>query len=255
MIARHNESMTLPTVPVPMLPLLALDTATERIALGVQVGGRSFTRQALGGAAASMQLLPLIHALLAEAGIGLRELAAFTGLRTACSVAQGLGFGLGRPLLPLDSLMLVAEDTRATPAEALDVAVAMDARMDEVYAARYRWRPEAGRWAVLAEPALFTLPALVAAWQGLPPHRAAGSALAAFGGRLVLPAGWVRQEQESDRASALLRVALQAAASQPPLDAADALPLYLRDKVALTTRERQAARAGAAAAALPASAP
>jgi tRNA threonylcarbamoyladenosine biosynthesis protein TsaB len=62
-----------------------------------------------------------------------------------------------------------------------------------------------------------------------------------------VPAGPVRWEQERDRAAALLRLALQAAAGGAGVDAAAALPLYLRDKVALTTSEREAARAASAA--------
>jgi tRNA threonylcarbamoyladenosine biosynthesis protein TsaB len=245
--------------PEMLLPLLALDTATEQLVLGVQVGGRAHTRGAPGGAAASAQLLPQIHALMAEAGITLQHVravafgrgpGAFTGLRTACSVAQGLGLGLGVPLLPLDTLMLVAEATREAGAAAgLDVAVATDARMDEVYAARYRWQPGPGCWALLAEPALYTLPALEAAWAPLPTHRLVGNAGAAFGERLPVPATWLRVPGEGDRAAALLRLALQVAAHEGGIDAAAALPLYLRDKVALTTQERAAARAATAAAA------
>jgi tRNA threonylcarbamoyladenosine biosynthesis protein TsaB len=254
-----------------LLPLLALDTATEHIALGVQAVGRAHTRQAAGGAAASVQLLPQIHALLAEAGLTLQDVrciafgrgpGAFTGLRTACSVAQGLGFGLGVPLVPLDTLMLVAESARDSAAEPeLDVAVAIDARMDEVYAARYRWQPGAGvgtgvgagvgvgSWAVLAEPALYTLAGLAVAWAPLAPHRLAGNAGAVFGSRLEVPAHWPRAT-EGDRAAALLRLAVQQAAAQGGIDAAAALPLYLRDKVALTTQERQAARLAGTAATL-----
>lgn len=248
----------MPALPESMLPLLALDTATDSITLALQVGGRSqgpaHTRQAPGGAAASAQLVPLIQALLAEAGLpisALRGIAfgqgpgAFTGLRTACSVAQGLGFGLGVPLWPVCSLMLVAEDARVHGSGPHEVAVAMDARMDEVYAGRFAWQPGPGAWAVLEAPALYTLPALAEAWAALPPHRLAGSAPAAFGARLPLPAAWPRAGQEQDRAGALLRLALQAVATRPGIDAAAALPLYLRDKVALTTREREAARATA----------
>jgi tRNA threonylcarbamoyladenosine biosynthesis protein TsaB len=248
----------MPAPPELMLPLLALDTATETVALGLQVGQRAHTRSAPGGAAASSTLLPQIHALMAEAGIGLRDLrgiafgrgpGAFTGLRSACSVAQGLGFGLGVPLVPLDTLMLVAEAARAAGLEpGLDVAVAMDARMDEAYAARYRWHPDAGSWAVLDAPALYTLPALAAAWRALPRHRLAGTAAGAFGERLEAPPSWQRTAHAGDRAPALLRLALQVAATQGGIDAAAALPLYLRDKVALTTHEREAARAAATAA-------
>lgn len=241
----------------PLLPVLALDTATETIAAGLHAGGVSFTLSAPGGALASSQLLPLLKTLLDRAGLEWRELraiafgqgpGAFTGLRTACAVAQGLAYGIGCRLLPLDSLLIMAEDARAQ-AETLgvgqadcDVAVAMDARMDEAYAARYRW--QGGHWQVLQAPALYTLPALNAAWSSASAHGlVAGSALAAFGARLMLPAGWQRIEHEQNRATALLGLALRAALSSEGLDPADALPLYLRDKVALTTAERAAAKA------------
>jgi tRNA threonylcarbamoyladenosine biosynthesis protein TsaB len=205
-----------------------------------------------GGPAASSGLLPLIEAQLDAAGLVYADLeaiafgrgpGAFTGLRTSCAVAQGLGFGLGRPVLPLDSLLVVAEDARA--ACGLDagevVAVAMDARMDEVYAARYAWRPPG--WVVLDAPALYTLAALQATWSELPAALRAGNAAAAFGARLAQPPGARDAGPERDRAAALLRLAEAGWAAGAAVDAAAALPLYLRDKVALTTDERAAARA------------
>ena len=99
--------------------VLAFDTSTERLALGVHGPDGPLTLMADGGAAASSTLLPHIHALLAQAPLSLADLdaiafgcgpGAFTGLRTACAVAQGLGLGLARPLLPIDSLLVVAED-------------------------------------------------------------------------------------------------------------------------------------------------
>jgi len=252
---------TLPNVPRNVPPkgpcVLAFDTSTERLALGLQGSRGPHTRLAEGGAASSASLLPHIHALLAQAGLSLADVdaiafgrgpGAFTGLRTACAVAQGLGLGLARPLLPIDSLLIVAEDARAqAAAEApeFDVGVAMDARMDEVYAGRYRW--QAGRWRVLQAPALYSLPALAEAWSGEARQALAGSALAAFGPRLGLPAGGVRVEAERDRAGALLRLAVQAARTGQGVDAAEALPLYLRDRVALTSAEREALRSAATA--------
>ena len=248
-------------MPSPLLPVLALDTATEAIAAGVCVdvraGAATFTQTAPGGALASTQLLPLLCNLLDLAGITWQDIGAvaygqgpgaFTGLRTACAVAQGLGFGIGCRLLPIDSLLIVAEDARlqAGLPDPGEVAVAMDARMDEAYAARYRW--QGGQWHVVQPPALYTLPALIAAWSALPPHGVvAGSALAAFGDRLALPAGWQRILREADRAAALLRLAQRAALDSKGLDPADALPLYLRDKVALTIAERAAVKALATA--------
>lgn len=238
--------------------LLAFDTSTEHLTLALQGrDGAAFTRQRAGGASASAALLPQVHELLALARLTLADLdavafgcgpGAFTGLRTACAVAQGLGLGLARPLLPVDSLLIVAEDARAqaAPGKAeFEVGVAMDARMDEVYAGRCRW--QGGHWQVLQAPALCSLPALADAWAGATGLALAGSALAAFGPRLALPAGGVRVEVEHDRAGALLRLAVQAARAGQGVDAAEALPLYLRDKVALTSAEREAARAAAAA--------
>jgi tRNA threonylcarbamoyladenosine biosynthesis protein TsaB len=255
---------------MPTAPLLAFDTSTELLAVALHAAGRSWQVQAEGGARASATLLPQIEALLAQAGLAWRDLGhiafgrgpgAFTGLRTACAVAQGLGLGLGLPLLPIDSLLIVAEDARlqyaaSTPeGPEMDLGVAMDARMDEAYAGRYRWH--AGDWQVLHAPALYTLPALEQAWRGfglpsgLPsgPQWVAGTALDAFGARLVLPPGTRRCAPTQDRAQALLRLALRAAAAGLAVDAAAALPLYLRDKVAQTTAEREALRAAAATAA------
>ena len=117
--------------------------------------------------------------------------------------------------------------------------------MDEVYAGAYRFDGE--RWQVEHAAALFTLPALQALWRAQPPVAVAGSALAVFGDRL--PCGDVRciEEQGTDRAAALGRLARAAWLQGEAIDAAQALPLYLRDKVALTTAERVAAKAGAIA--------
>jgi len=229
--------------------LLAFDTSTERLAVAVRSAAGDGLADEAGGALASAALLPRIRAMLADAGLRLSDLdavafgrgpGAFTGLRTSCAVAQGLGLGLGCPLLPLDSLLIVAEDAREQAgAGDFDVGVAMDARMDEAYAGRYRWA--SGRWQTLLPPALYTLPALARQWHE-PPAWACGSALAAFGDRLGLPAGVRRVAGERDRAAALLRLAQLAFDDGQGVDAADALPLYLRDKVALTTQEREAVR-------------
>lgn len=245
--------------------VLAFDTSTERMALSVSAAGVHWTEHAAGGAQASLALLPGLLALLRRAGLALHDLqaiafgqgpGAFTGLRTACAVAQGLGLGLQRPLLPIDSLLVVAEDARlqaAPAADGLDVAVAMDARMDEVYAGRYRW--QGGRWSVLDAPRLCAPQALSEAWSGTAVAVLAGSALAAFGARLALPAAR-RVEHEHDRAGALLRLAVWAQQAGAGVAAHAAWPIYLRDKVALTTAERAAARApGPTAATAPGQAP
>lgn len=224
--------------------LLAFDTSTESLSVAVSDGVRVLERSGAGGAQASATLLPTILSLLDEAGLALAQLDAiafgcgpgsFTGLRTACSVAQGLAFGTqaqrteGVPLLPVDTLLAVAEQARHS-AGATQVVAALDARMDQVYAGHYRF--EAERWQqdgdfeLLAPEAL----AVPAGWT------LAGNAAAAYGARLagapgvaVLPV-----------AAAMLRLAPQLLAAGAAVPAHAALPRYVRDKVAKTTAERMA---------------
>jgi tRNA threonylcarbamoyladenosine biosynthesis protein TsaB len=167
-------------------------------------------------------------------------------------VAQGLAWGLGCRLYPVDSLLVVAEDARGQlPVEQteVDVVVLMDARMDEVYAGRYHWRADA--WQVVAAPALYPLPLVQSLWAQGPLPVLAGSAWAAFGDRLGWPPNGQRVAQPQDRAAALLRLAVAAVAHGDGLHPAEAVPLYLRDKVAQTTAERDAIKARALAAVLP----
>jgi tRNA threonylcarbamoyladenosine biosynthesis protein TsaB len=229
--------------------LLAFDTATEHLSLALEARGEVLAFEAAGGAQASAGLIPAILALLAKASLSLHDLdaiafgrgpGAFTGLRTACSVAQGIAFGAGKPVLPIDTLLAVAEDARAGRAADVRVWVAMDARMNEIYAAQYAYA--AGRWSVLDAPMLTTPEALNQRWQAQPPALVAGSALAAFG--TALATGDARRAPDArPRATAMLPLARALWAQGGAVDAALALPLYLRDKVALTTAERDAARA------------
>jgi tRNA threonylcarbamoyladenosine biosynthesis protein TsaB len=257
--------------------LLAIDSATERLALAAVDDGRANPHEAAlaraacrieavelaGGAAASAQALPAAMALLERLGWRFADLDAiafgrgpggFTGLRTACAVAQGLAFGQGLPVVPVDSLAIVAEDAAcrivdegllggAAPAR---VWVLMDARMDEIYAGCYANAGDAG-WRELVAPALTTPERLAEAWASSPPEVAAGSALEAFGERLAL-AGALRVPRERERARALGWLAAAGLARGEAVAAELALPVYLRDKVAQTTAEREAARAAREAA-------
>jgi tRNA threonylcarbamoyladenosine biosynthesis protein TsaB len=239
--------------------LLALDTSTDTMAVALRGPAGVRHHEGEGGARASATLLPLVREMLRAQGLRAAQLqavafargpGAFTGLRTACAVAQGLAFGAGCPVVPVDSLMLVAEDA-APPEAAPDsrVAVVMDARMGEVYAARLCWHgPAPGcptGWEVVQPPGLFE-PAALASWG---PWLAEASGWAAGSGLALLPPGaWpdeVAVRAGSSRAGALMRLAERLWAAGCVVSAHDALPLYLRDKVALTVAERAEA-AGAA---------
>jgi tRNA threonylcarbamoyladenosine biosynthesis protein TsaB len=223
--------------------LLAFDTSTELLRVAVRVGDApAFEFEGPGGAQASSTLIPAIQSLLARAGVTLSQLDAivfgrgpgsFTGIRTACSVAQGLAFGAGVRVLPVETLLAVAEDAREKTG-APDVTAVLDARMDEVYWGRYVY--EDASWRAMGPIALGAPESVAAAAQGA----LAGNAFAAYGERL--PAGMPRCEA-APTAAALLRLApgLIAAGHAGPAD--QATPLYIRDKVAQTTEERAAARA------------
>ena len=220
--------------------LLAFDTSTETLSIAVRHGDTLLEHTGDGGAQSSSTLIPLIQRLLCEAGLTLRELDAiafgrgpgsFTGLRTACSVAQGLGYGAGLRLLPIDTLHAVAEEARHRFGATRVVAV-LDARMDQVYTACYDLAVEV----VASEPELQE-PGNVA----VPPGWAlAGNAFAACGDRLPHAAP---RHEVLPTAAAMLRLAPALLAANRTVAPADAWPLYVRDKVAQTTEERAAIKA------------
>jgi tRNA threonylcarbamoyladenosine biosynthesis protein TsaB len=231
--------------------LLAFDTSTEALSIGVsRTEGSGATRlwehTGDGGAQASATLIPAILQLLDQAGLTLSELDAivfgcgpgsFTGLRTACSVAQGLGFGAGVPLLPVDSLMAVAEEARGGRT-CLQVVAALDARMDELYVGHFVFA--GGHWRSTLHSQLIGPQDLVleAGWT------LAGNIGPAYGGRLPCMATGetVTVEAALPTAAALLRLAPSLLAAGLAVSAEQALPTYVRDKVAQTSAERAALR-------------
>ncbi|MFM2065492.1 MAG: hypothetical protein RLZZ584_401 [Pseudomonadota bacterium] len=226
--------------------LLAIDASTDRIELALSTRGQVRAVTLPGGAAASTSLLPAVRELCVAAGCRLDELdavafgagpGAFTGLRTACATAQGLAYGLDRPVLALHTLACVAEAAWAERA-APRLWAALDARMGEVYAAPML-RQGAGTWRAERPAALYTPQDLLA--QLLPGELLAGPAIDACAVLADAPAE-LRCAQARPAGAALAAVALaawQAGEAQP---AAQALPVYVRDKVAQTSAERAAQR-------------
>jgi tRNA threonylcarbamoyladenosine biosynthesis protein TsaB len=243
--------------------VLAIETSTDTLSLALgetRVGGALHRYSGAGGAQASTTLLPQVQALLGAAGWRLGDLDAiafgrgpgsFTGLRTACAVAQGLAYGtrsarhpLGLPLLPVDTLLALAEqagtdhaaDGHAAPRHTVAL---LDARMDELYVAAYAHTP---RGLVEVAPARLCAPAALAGWladQGLdgPDTLLAGNAFGVYGDALGPLNGQRRSALPT--AEALLRLAPGLLAAGRTVAARDALPLYVRDKVARTTAERE----------------
>lgn len=242
--------------------LIALDTATDRVHVALVSGGQARVAERAGGAQASATLLPSLNELLAHAGLVWSDVdaiafgegpGAFTGLRTACSTAQGLALGLDKPVIALDTLMAVAEDARASDPSAWSdgdiVWVLQDARMDEMYVAAFAWQNPV--WTCVQPPQLWPLDEPVRRWAvadaATPaelnvPRHLTGSALQAYPDRFEGIAAAHLWPRAAPRGDALATLASQAWLRGDTLDAALALPRYVRDKVAQTTAERLAAR-------------
>lgn len=228
--------------------LLAFDTSTEQLSIGVQRGARQWLHAGAGGAQASGTLIPTALRLLAEAGLELAALDAiafgrgpgsFTGLRTACAVAQGLALGAAVPVLPVDTLLAVAEDARAAHG-GTQVLALLDARMDQVYAQPWAWTAGGG-WSALGEASVGAPEALALTAGPAAPWVLAGNAFAAYGARLPAALQALPRHAAAPSARALLGLAPALLAAGRALPAEQALPLYVRDKVAQTTAERAAA--------------
>ncbi|MGA7778937.1 MAG: tRNA (adenosine(37)-N6)-threonylcarbamoyltransferase complex dimerization subunit type 1 TsaB, partial [Paraburkholderia sp.] len=157
--------------------LLALDTSTEFCSVALLSAAidaalvpvsepRVWVRHEATGAVSSTRLLPAIRELFDEAGLVLADCDAigfgagpgsFTGLRTATGVAQGLAFGLNRPVVPIGTLLACAESVRLRDPSVTRVLAALDARMDEVYWADYAWDDAQGEWRTV-QPASLDAP-------------------------------------------------------------------------------------------------
>lgn len=256
-------------------------TDTVSVALGSGAPGAPICQHTGPGAAqASLTLLPVIGSLLAQAGWQLAELDAlvfargpgsFTGLRTACAVVQGLAYGArsarwpqGLPVLPIDTLAALAEEARILQTEAglpapRRIAALLDARMGEMYVGAYRGTEGA---LVEQQPPRLCAPGQLAGWWRSAWPDDAGSDVNAAAARHgaddllagnvfeVYPAAFsaqpsdlpARRQLALPTARALLRLAPAALAGGAAVSAHQALPLYVRDKVAQTTAEREGLR-------------
>jgi tRNA threonylcarbamoyladenosine biosynthesis protein TsaB len=222
------------------MKILALDTATEALSVSLAIDDRQLDHYVEIDRGHAEQLLPMVEEMLAEGGIALTALDAiafgrgpggFTGVRLAASVAQGLAFGAGVGVVPVSDLAAVAQRVIQEDAAFDEVLVVNDARMREVYWARFpvgshlismegveRVDPpsalavatSAGRWAAAGRG--------LRAW----PELAAACARA---GAALFP-------ELLPRASEVLTLARARVKAGQILDPAQALPVYVRDRVA-----------------------
>lgn len=224
-----------------MMPtILSIETSADLASAALLRNGAIAVKAAEGVVNHSQTILPMVQTLLADAGMRLADCDAiafgsgpgsFTGVRTACGIAQGLAFGADLPLLPTVTLLALAQACREQSG-ATDVLAIVDARMGEVYWAQYRF---AGEWQIIIPPTLST-PAGVAPVGDV---TVCGKGLKAYRQDLALHAffsdAWADLVPHARQIATLGAFAF---AQGKGLKAAAAEPLYLRNKVALTTSER-----------------
>lgn len=222
--------------------ILALETSSEICSVSLRVGESTASREEQAGQKHSELLLPMIHDLLDAAHLRVADLDAiafgagpgsFTGLRIGCGVVQGLGFAAGCPVVPVGSLEALAE-----AADGQRVVVCTDARMGQIYHGAYERKDQ--MWQAILPPSLCDpgkLPELPGnGWLGC------GSGFERYQESLVAQ----YREQLVDvkmgviaRAREIISLGAKYLAAGHSVSSAEAVPVYVRDKVALTMKEQK----------------
>lgn len=223
------------------MKILALETSTEYCSAALWRDGEVEEEAVRAGQRHSELLLPMVDGLLRRRGLKVGQLdglafgegpGSFTGLRIACGLVQGLAFGAGLKCAGVSTLLALAEGTAA-----LRVVCCLDARMGQIYHAAYARRGDG--WAVVHEPGLWAAdsapPLPEGAWTGCG-SGFAGHAQALgrrYAGRLsaIMPEAY-------PRARHVATLAAREFASGGGVEPEHAIPVYLRDKVALKSAER-----------------
>lgn len=227
------------------MKLLAFELATEACSVALWIDGEVRERYAVAPRRHAELALPWADALLAEAGIAKAALdgigvgrgpGAFTGVRLAVSIAQGIALALDRPVAAVSTLAALA-----LQAGDGDVLAAIDARMGEVYLGGYRVAGDDVRVLLqeqVGDPASITL-AAEAGWRG------AGTGFAAADGALQsrLAPGCVVDAAALPHAADVARLAAAMFARGDTCAPERVEPAYLRNNVALTLAQQQARRA------------
>ncbi len=221
--------------------ILALDTSTEYLSLALLLEHATYSHSVLAGQTHSQQILPLLRELLTKANIGLYDLdgiafgagpGSFTGLRIGCGVVQGLAFGANLPVIGVSTLLALAQEIWAER-----VIACIDARMGEVYYAAYTRHGEV--WEEVSAPGLYKpddVPELpgddwVGVGSGWATYQDSLHACYSEQISLILP-------KEYPHALAIAELGKPIFEAGMGLPAAQAAPIYIRNKVALKMSER-----------------
>lgn len=220
------------------MKILALETAADPGTVALWRDGEVVARACAPARSNSETLLPLAETTLRESGLGFADLdgiafgagpGSFTGLRVACGVAQGLAFARDLPLLGVGTLEAMALESGFER-----VIVLLDARMGEVYVGFFEHGKQVGEIGVYS-PQDVPLPD-TSGWL------ACGNALAAYPllRERLSPFADSWQPELMPSAAGVARIAASRFLRGEAIDPADAVPLYVRNKVAKTVVERLA---------------
>lgn len=224
--------------------LLAIETATEACSVALLCGGEVRSRFEIAPRRHTELVLPWCEQLLAEAGLAKSQLdaiavgrgpGAFTGVRLAVALVQGMALALDRPVLPVSTLAVLAQGAQARPGT--QVLAAIDARMGEVYLGAFA--VDAAGLACALGDELLCAPAQPPALAGRWLARGTGFAASAGALRDALAQGLVAVDADAlPNAADLLPLAVAAHARGEAIAPEQLEPAYLRDKVALTLVEQ-----------------
>ncbi|MGB0955782.1 MAG: tRNA (adenosine(37)-N6)-threonylcarbamoyltransferase complex dimerization subunit type 1 TsaB [Panacagrimonas sp.] len=235
-----------------MKRILAIDSSTQACSVALSVDGQLLEHFEIVGQSHIQRLLPMMNALMAEAGVSARQLdglvcgvgpGSFVGVRIAVGLVKGMAMSLDRPVYPVSSLAMLAR--RALQSGEHRILAAIDARMGEIYFQAFV-RSRTGTLQAQSDPVLVT-PERLPQPQG---HHwfACGSAWAAYSDALTARLDAQVHGVDADalpHAQTALAVAHDGARNWQ--DASALTPLYVRDKVALNLREQALLRAKKAA--------
>lgn len=231
------------------MKILAIDTATEACSAALLIEGEAVnngitTQYQLAPREHSRLILKMIDDLLAQAGLVTAELDAiafgrgpgsFMGLRIAAGVVQGIAFAHDLPVIPVSTLKAIAQRAHEQT-ESENILVAIDARMDEVYWAKYslidrHWSLD-GEELVISPDKLHLTEMLAdqaGVWVG------AGTGWASYADRLAPDSGSMLSAVLEDcfpSAEVIAKLAVAELRAGNTVAAAQAIPVYLRNDVA-----------------------
>lgn len=233
------------------MKLLAIETSTDACSVGVWLDGEVIADHRLAAQQHAALVLPMIDALMAGAGIDVKQLdgivygqgpGSFTGVRIGVALTQGIALGADVGVIGISTLQSMAHAVWQTSKEA-NIAVSLDARMGEVYFATYAG-DDRGQLLSLAPECVCPPDKLVV------PHTTQPWIWAGSGAEQYAEILRSQYSVEANQIAAnvwphaenLLALALPRVMAGELRAAEDAMPVYLRNKVAQTTAEREAAK-------------